>query len=447
MNASLRSKLADMQGLDFSIAQVGEPTLESPVRSETFVDDSERIAICPELEVPTACQREGWTVPSLETAGPRARIFHDPNWTRVGIVTCGGLCPGLNHVIKALVKTLDFAYGVDHVTGIRYGYRGLVPKYGLEPMHLDPDVVDAIHETGGSILGSSRGAQDIDEIVRTLDRLKLNILFTIGGDGTLRGAAEIAAQVQARGLPVSIIGVPKTIDNDIDFVDRTFGFETAILATSPVISCAHSEAKGVNNGISIVRLMGRDSGFIAAAAALANPVVNFCLIPEVPVVLEGEHGLLPALVKRLERKQHVVIVVAEGAGQEFLRDQGEQRDASGNVVNHDIGLFLRDRIHEYMVRHSVDHALRYFDPSYLIRGIPAQGTDAIFCLHLAENAVHAAMAGKTSMVVGHCHGSFTHVPIALATRRRRQIDSAGQLWQSVLGVTQQQNWYKAVTAS
>jgi 6-phosphofructokinase 1 len=335
------------------------------------------------------------------------------------------------------VTTLYESYGVNNVFGIRNGYRGLNPDYHLEPVHLDPDIVDTIHESGGSFLGSSRGQQDTEVLIRTLDRLRLNILFTIGGDGTQRAAAELAMAAIERKLPISVVGVPKTIDNDIDFMDQTFGFGTAVAATTPIISCAHAECKGAANGISIVRLMGRDSGFIAAYATLANPVANFCLVPEVPFELEGEHGLLASLERRLKVKDHALLIVAEGAGQELMPKGETLKDASGNVLHHDIGPFLRDRIHHHLSSRGIDHALRYFDPSYLIRGIPAQGTDAIFCHHLAENAVHAAMAGKTAVVVGHWHNSFTLVPISLATNQRRRIDPASQLWQSVLAVTQQ----------
>jgi 6-phosphofructokinase 1 len=422
---------ADIAALDLRIEQVGEAALPSPLRNATVVDDGERISYFAGTRDLAALQAAGLAPPGFEAAGPRARIFHDPAWTRAAIVTCGGLCPGLNNVIKALVTTLYSGYGVDNVFGVRYGYRGLNPAYGLEPLHLDPDLVDEIHEKGGSILGSSRGAQETAEIVRTLDRLRLNVLFCIGGDGTLRGARDIALEATRRNLPLSVVGIPKTIDNDIDFMDRTFGFETAVLATHEVISCAHAEAKGAVNGVSIVRLMGRDSGFIAAYAALANPVVNVCLVPEVPFTLDGPGGLLPALAQRLARKRHAVIVVAEGAGQELFRELPETRDASGNVIHHDIGLFLRDRISAYLKSQRIDHAMKYFDPSYLIRGIPARGTDAVFCLHLAENAVHAAMAGRTNMVVGHWHGRFTHVPIALAVQRRRKLDPDGQIWKSV----------------
>ncbi len=432
---------ADIQAADFDVRRVGKPTLKSGLHGVSFVDDDARIAFHADTQQLTELAAAGEPVPGFVAAGPRQRIFHDPAWTRAAIVTCGGLCPGINDVIKALVNTLSLDYGVDNIFGIRYGYRGLVPDYGLEPLHLDPDSVDPIHENGGSILGSSRGEQDTDEIVRTLDRLNINMLFTIGGDGTQRGGRDIANALRERQMPVSVVGIPKTIDNDLNFMERTFGYETAVYAAAPVISCAHSEAKGAFNGIGLVRLMGRDSGFIAASASLANSVVNFCLIPEVPFELEGATGFLSALERRLIEKQHAVIVVAEGAGQELFDSEAQRTDASGNVLHQDIGLFLKGRISEYLTGRSVDHAIRYFDPSYLVRSVPALGTDAVFCLHLAQNAVHAAMAGMTNVVIGYWHGHFTCVPIDLATRSRRKVDPKGQLWQSVLSVTQQHKYW------
>ena len=441
MAGDSETRLDDVRDLDFRIDQVGEPALPSPVRDADFADPNARVVLCQDADEVERCVREGGPLLAFEKAGPRERIYHDPAWVRAAIVTCGGLCPGINDVIRSLVNTLYFDYGVDNVLGIRYGYRGLIPSFGLEPIVLDPEVVDLIHENGGSVLGSSRGNQDIEEMVRTLDRLRINLLFTVGGDGTQRGAHEIALAARRRNLPLSVIGIPKTIDNDFSFMDRSFGFETAVYAAVSVISSAHAEAKGAHNGIGLVKLMGRESGFIAAAATLANSVVNFCFIPEVPFLLDGEHGFLPALERRLARSNHhAVIVVAEGAGQELL--EGERgRDASGNVLFADIGTFLRDRIAAHLRERRIDYAIKYIDPSYLIRSVPAHGTDAIFCLQLGVNAVHAAMAGKTDLVVGHWGGHFTHVPMALAVHERRKVNPKGQLWQNVLSATQQRRYF------
>jgi 6-phosphofructokinase 1 len=435
---NMNISIEELANIDFSISRVGVPTLDSPLKDVIFVGDSESITYCADRNINTELYAAGKNVPAFVAAGPRKKLYHDATWTRAAIVTCGGLCPGLNDVIKALVNTLYYTYKVDNIFGIQYGYSGLIPSNGLKPIVLNPDIVDGIHTTGGSILGSSRGRQDTEEIVRTLDRLNINILFTIGGDGTQRGAHDIATELKKRNLPVSVIGIPKTIDNDLSFMDKTFGFETAVQVAAPIISCAHNEAKGYLNGVGLIKLMGRDSGFIAAYASLANSLVNFCLIPEVQFELYGEYGLLPALERRLLRKQHAVIVVAEGAGQNLFKDDGEITvDKSGNKLHKDIGILLKDEITRYMKSRNVDCSMKYIDPSYILRSTPANGMDSIFCLHLAQHAVHAAMAGMTDVVVANWQGNFTYVPTSLATSSRRKIDPRGQLWQSVLLSTRQ----------
>lgn len=432
--------LEELTSMDFSVSRIGEPTLESKLKDVIFVDESERISYCADPTLNDKLRKAGKAVPSFVAAGPRKQLFHDAQWSRAAIVTCGGICPGLNDVIKAIVNTLYYIYGVDNIYGIPYGYLGLVPDSPAKPIELDPDYVDDIHTIGGTVLGSSRGEQSVEEIVKTLERMNINMLFTIGGDGTQRGAHAIVEEIQKHRLPISVIGVPKTIDNDLNFMDKTFGFETAVEAAAPIIGCAHNEAKAAYNGIGLVKLMGRDSGFIAATSALANSVVNFCLIPEVRFDLYGENGLLASLERRLQKKHHAVIVVAEGAGQNLFNEQKKEKDASGNTLHKDIGTFLRDEIKEYFKKKGLEHTVKYIDPSYTIRSLPATGIDSTFCLHLAQHAVHAAMAGMTDVVVGNWHGYFTYVPTTLATIRRRQIDPQGQLWQSVL-LTTRQNKY------
>ena len=424
---------------DLSIETVGKGTLKSPMKGVPFVSESDRVSLTADIgRIQKFCE-SGKAIPSLEAAGPRETIFHDPAWTRAGIVTCGGLCPGLNNVIKGLVQVLWFDYGVRNIFGIPYGYRGLNPAYGYSPMILNPDVVDAIQEDGGTILGSSRGNQDAKVMVDTLMRLNINVLFCIGGDGTLRGAHDIAEEVKKRHQPISVIGIPKTIDNDLNLIDRTFGFETAVLSATDVITSAHNEANGAFNGLGLVKLMGRDSGFIAAYAALATTVVNICLVPEVPFTLDG---LFKALESRYSSgKTHAVIAVAEGAGQELFKDQPERRDESGNILKNDIGEFLTRKIKEHFDKVGKEINIKYFDPSYMVRSIPAQGTDAIFCFQLAEAAVHAGMAGKTDMVVGSMNNAFSHVPIEYAVSERKKINPNGALWHAVLGITRQQDYF------
>ncbi|MBN2804489.1 MAG: ATP-dependent 6-phosphofructokinase [Deltaproteobacteria bacterium] len=429
------------ENFDFSIKTLGENSVNSPVEGITFTTDSERAIFGDDLKKIESLINQKRAVPSFEKAGPREKIFHDPSWSRAAIVTCGGLCPGLNDVIKNLVETLYFAYGVKHIFGIKYGYRGLIPDYKHEPVLLTPDYVDGIHEYGGTVLGSSRGKQDVGRMCDTLQRLNVNMLFTVGGDGTLRGSGEIAKELLRRGQKISCVGVPKTIDNDLSFIGKSFGFETAVYSTADTITSAHNEAKGALNGIGLIKLMGRDSGFIAASAALANSLVNFCLVPEEPFELYGKNGLLKGLERRFDSgKDHAVIVVAEGAGQELFKDIPQQKDASGNILKNDIGVMLKDIISDHFNKKNIPSTVKYFDPSYSIRSVPAFGTDAIFCYGLAENAVHAAMAGKTDMVIGFNGTNFVHVPIALATMERQKIDVNGFFWKQVLSCTRQRTY-------
>ena len=424
------------------VETLGECKIVSPVHHHEFINDGERIFVSEEEAFMKEMEKKLGHLPTFERAGPLPRIFHDPAWTRVGIVTAGGLCPGLNNVIKGLVEILAYDYGVKNIYGIRFGYAGLNPDFGYQPIMLNPDNVDTIHELGGTVLGSSRGQQPTDIIVDTLVRMNINILFCIGGDGSLRCAREVAEECIKRNLKISVVGIPKTIDNDLQFVGRSFGFETAVAESANVIRNAHVEAKGPAGGIGLVKLMGRDSGFIAAYASIANPVVNFCLVPEMKFELEGPNGLLAALENRFAAgKNHAVIVVAEGAGQELILGEPERRDASGNILKKDVGEFLKRKISEYLKRKNITSSVKYFDPSYTIRSVPARGTDAIRCYMLARNAVHAAMAGRTNCVVGNLGESYALVPIKLATIERQKISLKSDLWRSVMDATGQEFYF------
>ncbi|RCK79535.1 MAG: 6-phosphofructokinase [Candidatus Ozemobacter sibiricus] len=436
--------LAHPEQFDFSIASLGPCTIDSPVKGRDFVEDDDQITFASQVKNILRLQQSGQPFPAFQKAGPRARIFHDPAWSHAALLTCGGLCPGLNNVIKGVVNVLWHEYGVRTIYGVKYGYQGLVARYGHAPLHLTPELVDEIHEEGGTILASSRGNQKPEEMVDTLERMNINLLFCIGGDGTLRGARDIAEEAARRQRKISVIGIPKTIDNDLGFIEKSFGFETAVHTAFDIITTAHNEAEGAYNGVGIVKLMGRDSGFIAAAASLANTVVDFCLVPEVEFTMDGEHGLLAALGRKLDRFHHAVIVAAEGAGQHLFNSTEIKRDASGNILKNDIGLFLKDEINAWGKKRGIEVNTKYLDPSYHIRSVAAISSDAIFCYLLAENAVHAAMAGKTNMVIGNWNNYFTHVPIALATRQRRKIDLDGALWKGVLSATQQDEWFAGV---
>lgn len=434
------SKPCDAAFNRFGIATLGPCGVESPVRGHSFVEDSDRILYdCDEKSVCAALQK-GETPPSFEAAGPRRWVYFEPTETKAGIVTCGGLCPGLNDVIRALTMSLYYQYGVRSIFGFRYGYRGLTRRYPDAPIKLDPEVVSDIHQTGGTMLGSSRGPQPPEEMVDYLQSEGINILFTVGGDGTQRGALAIAQEAHRRGFRLSVVGVPKTIDNDIACIERTFGFVSAVDEARDAIRSAHAESKGAPYGIGLVKLMGRHSGYISAYATLANSEVNLCLVPEVPFRLQGPGSVLSFLHSRLERRRHAVVVVAEGAGQEYLQDSSDDSsatDKSGNVKLKDIGLFLRQQFEDHFSKTDMEVSVKYIDPSYTIRSIPSRADDSVFCLQLAQNAVHAAMAGKTGVMVGLWNGRFTHVPIELAVGRRKMIDPDGALWHSVAHATGQ----------
>ena len=419
--------------LDFRIQRLGECRVPFPMSGVHFVGDDDRVLYHTDPQKIEVYFKGDQKPPAFELAGPRKKIYFDPSKLKCGIVTCGGLCPGLNDVIRAIVMGLHYHYGVKTIFGFPYGYEGLSYKYGHSPLELTPEVVNDIHQMGGTILGSSRGPQDVSEMVDILEQMNVGVLFTIGGDGTLRGARAIAEEVGKRNLKLSVIGVPKTIDNDISYIDQSFGFVTAVSEARTAIYSAHTEAQGARNGIGLVKLMGRESGFIAAYASITNGDVNFCLVPEMRFSIDAFLGALQA---RLEKRKHAVVVVGEGAGQDLM-EASEERDASGNIRFGDIGLFLKDRILKHFKKIEMDVTLKYIDPSYTIRSMPANPHDSGFCLLLGHNAVHAGMSGKTNLVIGHWNNEFTHVPISMAVSKRKQIDPHSRLWSNVLSCTGQ----------
>lgn len=430
---------------DLEVPILGRCTVDSPLGLSTidgngaykYIQDGERVLKRISLSHYNKAIQQDEPPLSFEKAGPKEKLYFDPTKTKVAIVTCGGLCPGLNNVIRSLVIQLYNRYGVKRITGIKYGYEGFIPKFKHELVELTPDTIDEIHLVGGSVLGSSRGNQDIEEMVDALERLNINILFTIGGDGTLAGAQRIKEEIAKRGLKISVGGIPKTIDNDISFVEKSFGFETAFSIACDILRDAHNEAKGANNGIAMVKLMGRDSGFIAAYAALSVPDVNLVVIPEMEFALHGKGGLLEVLRERLDRKRHALVVVAEGAGQHFFKGEAYTTDASGNQRYNDIGIFLKDQIKEDFKKRGLSYTLKYIDPSYIIRSAKANASDSMFCSQLAQNAVHAAMAGRTGFVVANWHGQFTLVPIPAAVQERKKIKLDSELWHNVTEATGQ----------
>ncbi len=414
-----------------NVTVLGEARYPSPVRRA--VNDLARIP-AQIVRVPGAPPREELL---FELAGPRDKLFFDPKRTRAGIVTCGGLCPGLNDVIRSLFLEMHHAYGVKEALGFRGGYQGLDPARGAEPIVLTPEFVDDIHQQGGTVLGTSRGPVDTGVAVDNLMRRGVDILFTIGGDGTQRGGHALFQEARKRGHALAVVGVPKTVDNDVPFVSRTFGYLTAVEEAAKVLDRAHTEARSVQNGLSLVKLMGREAGFIAAGATVASQDVNFTLIPEAPFELGGDGGFLAALRARMLKRGHALVVVAEGAGRDLLGQTEAARDASGNLRLADIGPFLRERIEAHFKAEKIPLVMRYFDPSYFIRSSPANAEDSILCDLFARHAAHAAMAGKTGLVIGFLHDRFIHVPIELLMKEKKRLDPDGPGWSAVLAATGQ----------
>ncbi len=429
---------------DFSVPVLGDCKIKSPLiysrilgdAIANYVRDDERIIYS--IEAPELGEKRDYSPERLlEKAGPREYIYFNPGHVHAGIVTCGGLCPGLNDVIRALVRCLWYAYGIRRITGIRFGYQGFLPENNYPTVELNPEEVDDIHKIGGTILGSSRGGGErTEDIVDSIERMNLNMLFTIGGDGTQKGALSIVREIEKRGLKISVIGIPKTIDNDLSFIQKSFGFETAVTRAAEAVFSAHTEAYSAMDGIGLVKLMGRESGFIAAHTALAVHEANFVLIPEVPFDLEGENGLYQNLKKRLERRHHAVIIVAEGAGQEHLASD-QNTDDSGNKKLGDIGIFLKQEIISFFAKQKMKVSLKYIDPSYIIRSSVAVPSDSVYCARLGNNAVHAAMSGKTGILISLINNTFVHLPTHVAVEKRNYVDPESSLWRDVVEGTRQ----------
>jgi 6-phosphofructokinase 1 len=429
--------------LDFTIEELGKPSVHSPINMAKkkgegiakYVTDDEFIRLDPHVmpgEQQTLIKSQ-----LLERAGPREYIYFAPAHVHAGIVSCGGLCPGLNDVIRAVVRCLWYRYGVTRISGIRYGYLGFLPEYNYDIMRLDPPTVDDIHKLGGTFLGSARGGgREVVKIVDTMERLNITMLFTIGGDGTQRGTVDIAEEISKRNLKIAMLGIPKTVDNDFALIDRSFGFNTAVAKAVEVVKAAHTEAVSAINGIGLVKVMGRDSGFIAAHTALASHEVNFVLIPEVPFNLEGYNGFLRHLEERLKKRKHAVIIVAEGALQDQLIKE-KKTDAGGNVKMADVGTYIRSRIIKYFEEKKIEINLKYIDPSYAIRSAPSNPDDSIYCERLGNAAVHAAMAGKTQLIIGLVNNEFVHLPIRTVLTNRNKIDPEGSLWRDTLDAVNQ----------
>jgi 6-phosphofructokinase 1 len=421
-------------GDDYGCFKLGECTFTSPLDLDSFTSPDQRILVPREYGELVKYLENGRSVPSYDPGGPRERIFFEPSMVRCGIVTCGGLCPGLNNIIHALVTTAGENYGLSEVLGFQGGFLGLTDKAHDSPRELTVENVGGITRHGGTILKTSRGPQNSSEMVDTLLGHQVNILFVIGGDGTLQGAHRIAEEIRRRDLKIAVVVVPKTIDNDIPVIDRTFGFETAVEAAAKELHVAYTEACSVVNGVTMVKFMGRDAGFIPAHATLAAGNVDFCLIPEQSFHL-GQ--FLDALTKRLLMKGHAVIALGEGACQEIIPGDKKHKDVSGNDILKDVGPFLENEIRKYFTEHDIAHKLRYMDPGYSIRGLPANMNDASYCTLLAQSAVHAGMAGFIDLLVGTHGGRLVNIPTGLVYGQRKKVDLNGEIWKAVLNITRQ----------
>lgn len=374
-------------------------------------------------------------------AGPREKVYFTPEEVRACVVTCGGLCPGINTVIREIVCGLNYMYGVDDILGIQGGYRGF---YSKNTIQLTPKSVNDIHKRGGTFLQTSRGGHDSSKIVDNIQDRKINQVYIIGGDGTQKGAASIFKEVERRGLKVAVAGIPKTIDNDIAVIDKSFGFDTAVEEAQRAINAAHVEVESIENGVGIVKLMGRYSGFIAMHATLASRDVDCCLIPESPFYLEGRGGLFEYVEQRLKENKHMVIVLAEGAGQEYvapsLHSVGE-KDASGNRLLLDVGLWLTQKIKDHFTNvRKMEVNMKYIDPTYMIRAVPSNASDNIYCTLLAHSAVHGAMAGYTGFTVGPVNSRHSYIPISRVTETQNTVKLTDRMWARLLTSTNQPNF-------
>jgi len=398
-----------------------------------FVDEA--TAVLADAVVRTDAPASG-DFTAWKAGGPREEVFFTPEEVKAAIVTCGGLCPGLNTVIKELVGCLRSQYGVDEVYGVRNGYAGFYTT-GLLPLQLHD--VETIHREAGSMLGSSRGGHDTAKICDAIEAAGINMVFTIGGDGTAKGSSKLAEEFQRRRKKVVVAHVPKTIDNDIPLLDSTFGFGTAVSKAVEAIHAARDEAVAYPNGIGLVNLMGRHSGFIAAHATIAARGVDVCLVPEVPFELDGSTGLLRYIQSRIAQQGHCVVVVAEGAGQQLLEDV-TKKDASGNTMLADVAPWLKERVAAYMKDAGTPASIKYIDPTYMVRATPANAADNILCLQLAHDSVHAAFAGFTNFMSGRVNGQSVIIPLSAAVGKRKNIQPSGNFWQQLVFATGQPNW-------
>ena len=377
-------------------------------------------------------------------AGPRDTIYFDPSAITAGIVTVGGLCPGVNHILQALVVALT-AYGVRDIRGIRYGLRGFF-ETDYPPVPLSVESVDQIHLNGGTVLGTSRGGSNVPRIVDAIQLMKLDQVYLVGGNGGNAAADAIHRECKARGYPCAVVGLPKSIDNDILLIDSCFGFSTATNEAQRAIMAASVEARSAHNGIGLVKLMGRSSGFLAAQASVGAGVVDVCLLPEVTFDLQQ---VLSYVFDVLKRRGHAVIVVAEGAAQDTMRAElqasglevPDERDPSGNPLLLDVGKWLRDKLKAAAHERQTQIDLKYLSPAYMIRSVVADSGDAVYCRMLGHSAVHGAMAGFSGITAGVCSKHYVLLPSHEVVRTTRRLDPRGRLYRMMRAALGQPDFF------
>ncbi|KAL6197758.1 hypothetical protein ACLB2K_033363 [Fragaria x ananassa] len=427
------------------------PTHNNPLEHNPFYHPSDGFYITPSDVILrqivydlSAAGASSGPASAYHRAGPRRHILFEPSSIKAAIVTCGGLCPGMNTVVRELVLALWDLYGVRQIFGIKAGYRGF---YSMNPIQLDPKLVHNWHKNGGTVLETSRGGFDLHKIVDAIQNRGYNQVYIIGGDGTMRGAVEIFHEICRRKLKIGVTGIPKTVDNDVGIIDKSFGFQTAVEMAQQAISAAHVEAESAVNGIGLVKLMGRSTGHIALHATLSSRDVDCCLIPETEFYLEGKGGLFEFMEQRLRENGHAVLVVAEGAGQDIIprnEAQKQERDESGNPVFLDVGQWLKSELKNWWSR---DHpnelvTVKYIDPTYMIRAVPANATDNLYCTLLAHSAIHGVMAGYTGFVPGPINGNYAYIPVEEVAKAKNEVNTRDHKWAWVRSVTNQPDFNK-----
>ena len=367
--------------------------------------------------------------------GPRFHIALDNLRVKACIMTCGGLCPGLNVVIRELVMALRYNYGVAEIYGIKWGFLGFTQKECW--IKLEPEDVKHIHLLGGTVLGTSRRGFDGEEISKQLIKNNVNMVFFIGGDGTHRGIKELSKILKEKKKKIILVGIPKSIDNDMPIIDKSFGLESVVQESVRTIRAANVEANCNLNGIGLVKLFGRSSGFVAMLSTLAARDVNICLIPEIPFNLYGENGLLDFIFQRMQVKEHCVIVVSDGA-RFSVKDY---KTSNGRPVE-DIGLVIKKEIIEKSEELGIEVNLKYMDPTYVVRAVPANEYDCNLCAKLAESAVHCAFAGFTNFSVGMINNKPCMIPLEkMCGKSERKVEFNSDDYLMLLASTGQPSFY------